>query len=117
MKSYKRIMESLETLNIAMVAAKQYWVLITFAKSATGSSFINHVQNYLASWSTCCTPNIPSFSPIGICSRGDANAMVAIERIYYGASVTIVLTVILALKVNVLLYHSPTKLKFIMHTH
>ncbi|GLT61175.1 hypothetical protein SLA2020_338980 [Shorea laevis] len=67
------------------------------------------------SWTTRCTPNISFISTMRIPGRGKSNATVAIQR-FYGASFTIVLTVILALKVNVLLYRSPSKLKF-MPTH
>jgi hypothetical protein len=74
------------------------------------------VQNYPASWNTRCTANIAFFSFIGnYGSRGESSATVAMKRIS-GAPFTIVLTVILALNINVFLYRSPSKLKFIMHT-
>jgi hypothetical protein len=61
-------------------------------------------------------PNIPFFSSIGnYGSKGESSAKVAMKRIS-GAPFTIVLIVILALNINVFLYRSPSKLKFIMHT-
>ncbi|KAB1203854.1 hypothetical protein CJ030_MR8G027630 [Morella rubra] len=81
-------------------------VLITFAKTVNDSSFINHVPNYPGSCSTHHTLDIHLFS---MHTRSGSNVMAA--RMNFGTSVTTILSAILTLIQNVLLFRSPKNLK------